>query len=230
MNALPNDHAARERIRTDLTTNMLVEAGAGSGKTTSLVDRLLEHVRTGSPIERLTAVTFTRKAANELRERFQLKLERQIQEDTATPQELARYLEALHGIDRAYVGTIHGFCARLLRERPLEVGIDPDFQETSGEDWDELRRQFWRLWIERAKRDGDVGFAAIEQVGIEPQQLEESFELVVRYPDVEFPLEDQPRPRCCSLPDGSGGTSRQSIQHDAGRGARWRVGRSHASR
>jgi ATP-dependent helicase/nuclease subunit A len=46
----PSDQPARDRIRTDLATNMLVEAGAGSGKTTSLVDRMLEHVRTGTPV------------------------------------------------------------------------------------------------------------------------------------------------------------------------------------
>ena len=129
------DQPARDRIATDLATNLLVEAGAGSGKTTSLIARLMEHVRTGAPVDRLTAVTFTRKAANELRERFQVELEKRIREGDPSTVEGERYRTALASIDRAYLGTIHGFCARLLRERPLEVAIDPDFQETTGEDW-----------------------------------------------------------------------------------------------
>ena len=69
------DQAARDRIAADLDTNMLVEAGAGSGKTTSLVGRMHALVMRGEPVERIAAVTFTRKAANELRERFQLRLD-----------------------------------------------------------------------------------------------------------------------------------------------------------
>ena len=57
-----SDEAARERIRTDLDTNMLVEAGAGSGKTTSLVGRMYALVERGEAVERIAAVTFTRKA------------------------------------------------------------------------------------------------------------------------------------------------------------------------
>ena len=75
MTAAPPDQQARDRIEHDLGTNLLVEAGAGSGKTTALVSRLLRHIVTGTPVEQLAAVTFTRKAADELRERFQLQLE-----------------------------------------------------------------------------------------------------------------------------------------------------------
>src|SRR6478672_6029675 len=76
----PSDQAARERILTDLDTNILVEAGAGSGKTTSLVGRMLALVERGTSVEQIAAVTFTRKAANELRERFQLGLEARIRD------------------------------------------------------------------------------------------------------------------------------------------------------
>src|SRR6185437_13262576 len=81
--AWESDAAARERIRTDLDCNMLVEAGAGSGKTTSLVGRMCSLVMQGEPVERIAAVTFTRKAANELRERFQNELERRLAESEA---------------------------------------------------------------------------------------------------------------------------------------------------
>ena len=72
----PPDQAARERILHDLDTNILVEAGAGSGKTTAMVGRMIQLIRTGNAhVEEIAAVTFTRKAAAELKERFQEQLE-----------------------------------------------------------------------------------------------------------------------------------------------------------
>jgi ATP-dependent helicase/nuclease subunit A len=184
----PHDQPARDRIRVDLNTNMLVEAGAGSGKTTALVDRMLEHVRTGTPVERIAAVTFTRKAANELRERFQVRLEREVREAGAASEAAVRCERALHELDRAFLGTIHSFCARLLRERPLEVGLDPNFQEVSEDGWEELKQRFWRRWVERARRDHDAGLVALYAVGIDPSMLFDGFERVMTYPDVDFPL------------------------------------------
>ena len=194
MTTQPQDQGARDRIRTDLGTNMLVEAGAGSGKTTSLVDRMLEHVRTGTPVERLTAVTFTRKAANELRERFQVRLEREIRESPAASEQTRRCEQALRELDRAFLGTIHSFCARLLRERPLEVGLDPNFQEVSEDAWEELKQRFWRRWVERARRENDKGLAELADVGIDPSMLYEGFKTVMTYPDVDFPLASSARP------------------------------------
>jgi ATP-dependent helicase/nuclease subunit A len=198
MSRTPQDQAARDRIRTDLLTNMLVEAGAGSGKTTSLVDRMLEHVRTGTPVERLTAVTFTRKSANELRERFQIRLERAVRESIEAPEERARYEYALRELDRAFLGTIHSFCARLLRERPLEVGLDPNFQEVSEDDWEQMKQRFWRRWVERAKRDNDDGLDELREVGIDPSVLYDGFRTVMMYPDVDFPLSASKRPDTAS--------------------------------
>nr|MBA3672463.1 UvrD-helicase domain-containing protein [Gemmatimonadaceae bacterium] len=195
---LPSDQPARDRIRTDLGTNMLVEAGAGSGKTTSLVDRMLEHVRTGTPVDRITAVTFTRKAANELRERFQLRLEEAVRDAEAGSDEASRYARALRELDRAFLGTIHSFCARLLRERPLEVGLDPGFQEVTEDAWEELKQRFWRRWVERASRANDAGLVALRDVGIEPYMLYDGFKTVMTYPDVDFPVGASARPDAAS--------------------------------
>jgi ATP-dependent helicase/nuclease subunit A len=184
----PHDQLARDRIRVDLNTNMLVEAGAGSGKTTALVDRMLEHVRIGTSVERIAAVTFTRKAASELRERFQVRLEREVREAGVASEAGMRCERALRELDRAFLGTIHSFCARLLRERPLEVGLDPKFQEVSEDGWEELKQRFWRRWVECARRDDDAGLAALYAVGIDPSMLFDSFERVMTYPDVHFPL------------------------------------------
>ncbi len=192
-----SDQATRDRILSDLDTNFLVEAGAGSGKTTALVGRLLAYVRRGTPVEQLAAVTFTRKAATELRERFQEVLEttvRKAREHGEDAVILARLDGALEDLDRAFLGTIHSFCGRLLREHPLEAGLDPGFEEISEEEWPDIRRDFWSRWLERCRRSGDPALEEVRRLGIDPRILLQGFEVVVRYPDVEFPLADRPAP------------------------------------
>src|SRR5690349_10446824 len=111
----PPDAAARRVIVTALDRNLLVEAGAGSGKTEMLAKRMAAGVAAGVyEIECMAAVTFTRKAAAELRGRFQIALERQLAETTDAETQ-ARILAALSRLERFFAGTIHSFCARLLR-------------------------------------------------------------------------------------------------------------------
>lgn len=195
----PADQEARDLIATSLDTCYLVEAGAGSGKTTALVGRMLALVAAGTAVERIAAVTFTRKAANELRERFQLRLERAVRDSVPGTEAHARFERALRDLDRAYLGTIHSFCGRLLRERPLEVGLDPNFEEVTDADWDELRRSFWRRWLDERRRTDDARIVALASVAIDPRQVEDTFEKLVAFPDVEFPVSDTPRPdiRAC---------------------------------
>ena len=106
-----------------LARTYLVEAGAGTGKTTVLVDRLLAHIRAGVPIPRIVAITFTEKAAGELKVRLREKLEDAVSDaedavnsgDTSLLEDTAVLAGALHQIDRASVSTIHGFCSTLLK-------------------------------------------------------------------------------------------------------------------
>jgi ATP-dependent helicase/nuclease subunit A len=183
-----SDEAARQRILTDLDSNMLVEAGAGSGKTTSLIGRMHALVMSGEPVERIAAVTFTRKAANELRERFQIKLETELRALDLQSEAWLRCDRALRDIDRAFLGTIHSFCARILREHPLEIALDPNFSEVSDSGWEELCRGFWNRWLERRKRTGDEMLAGLASMGVEGQSLYEGFRRVMKYMDVDFPV------------------------------------------
>ena len=131
MSALP-DAAARDRIRRDHDTTLIVEAAAGTGKTTSVVGRVVEMVAAGTArIGQIAAITFTEKAAGELRLRIRQGLESRIESAAAGPEEAAagpRLEAALSQIEEASIGTIHAFCATILRERPIEAGVDPDFQ------------------------------------------------------------------------------------------------------
>jgi len=168
--ALPlPDASARRRIQTALDTCLLVEAGAGSGKTWELVNRMVALVASGTTtVDHIAAVTFTRKAAGELRERLQAGLEERLRDrGPAGPsvEERARLRQALEEIDRAFVGTIHAFCSRLLRERPMEVGLDPAFEELPAEDRIRLRRQFWEAYLERLARDAHPALEEIHGRG-----------------------------------------------------------------
>jgi ATP-dependent helicase/nuclease subunit A len=196
--ALLPDDAARRRIHTDLDTNLLVEAGAGAGKTTEMVSRMVALVRSGTALaSQLAAVTFTRKAAAELRERFQTSLERELRAALAAGEidTAARLDAALREIDRAFLGTIHAFCARLLRERPLDAGLDPAFRETLGSEETRLRRQFWHQHLERLAAAGDASLAQLRDVGLAPRQLIGLFEDLTGQPDVEYPAAGVERPR-----------------------------------
>ncbi len=205
------DDASRRRIREDLDTNLLVEAGAGSGKTTELVHRMVALVESGTAtVDRIAAVTFTRKAAGELRERFQSGLEARISEAVeasgavGAPEgepeaRLGRLRSALEEIDRAFVGTIHAFCARLLREHPLDVGLDPAFEELSAERRDEFRRGFWASYLERLVRDRDPVLEELSTAGLRPHQLSGLFDAVVENPDVGYPVEERKRPSAAEI-------------------------------
>ena len=121
----------RERASSDLTCDLAVTAGAGAGKTTGLVDRFVNLARDREiGPERILAITFTRKAATEMKER----VIRRFEDDGDVG--LRRATEA------AYISTIHGFAERILRERPFEARIDPAFNVITEYDQE--------LWIQEA--------------------------------------------------------------------------------
>jgi ATP-dependent helicase/nuclease subunit A len=139
------DQAARERIRTDLDANLVIEAGAGTGKTTVLVERVTNLLASGRvTADELVVITFTEKAAAELSTRVRDALEHRA--NTAAGEERERLLRAARELYRAEVETIHSFAATLLRERPVEAGIDPLFEVldalAAGLDFDKAYERF----------------------------------------------------------------------------------------
>jgi ATP-dependent helicase/nuclease subunit A len=109
-----------------LDKHVSVTAGPGSGKTTVLVERYLSILKTKHvSIEQVVAITFTNRAANEMRSRLRKEFDRLLR--TAEPYERRMWLRHKRTLDSALITTIHGFCSRLLREFPLEAGIDPQF-------------------------------------------------------------------------------------------------------
>jgi ATP-dependent helicase/nuclease subunit A len=124
-----SDADARHLIATALDETLIVEAAAGTGKTTELVGRIVRIIAEGrAEVGEIVAVTFTEKAAGELKLRLRERLDRERTEAAQDPERRGRLDRALTQLEEAHVSTIHGFCADLLRERPVEAGVDPLFE------------------------------------------------------------------------------------------------------
>jgi ATP-dependent helicase/nuclease subunit A len=122
------DEESRRLIRDAVDETLVVEAAAGTGKTTELVNRILRVIATGrADVRGIVAVTFTEKAAGELKLRLRQRLEEE-RAETTDRAAAARLEDAVQNLEEAHVSTIHGFCADLLRERPVEARIDPLFR------------------------------------------------------------------------------------------------------
>jgi len=151
------DRDDRRLIREGLDDTVIVEAAAGTGKTTELVARILNVLARGrARIDQVVAVTFTEKAAGELKLRIRKELESARQRASAADVQ-AKLTDAIARLEEAHVSTIHGFCADLLRERPVEAGIDPLFEvlteASSGRIFDEA----FHGWLHHKLEDPPEG-------------------------------------------------------------------------
>jgi ATP-dependent exoDNAse (exonuclease V) beta subunit len=146
-----DDQPARDRIRNALSESLIVEASAGTGKTSELVRRIVRVLETGlTTIDKIAAVTFTNKAAGELKLRLRQGLDIARAESRDKPEAAANIEQALEHLEEASIGTIHAFCAQILHERPVEAVVDPAFQELSQPEADRLYQRAFRAWIQHA--------------------------------------------------------------------------------
>lgn len=159
MTELP-DAEARHRIVTDFGTTSFVEAAAGTGKTTALVGRIVALIRAGrGTLDRIVAVTFTEKAAGELKLGLRTEIERARQD--CTPEERTRLDQALRQLELARINTIHAFCGDLIRERPVEAGVDPLFEVVAEDEALGIADQAFERWFQTALGDPPEGVRRI---------------------------------------------------------------------
>ena len=131
------DMISRDKIRHDINSNYFVEAGAGSGKTSVLVDRMVAMVEGGIDISRICAITFTKAAAGEFYARFQ---------DALSKSDSENAKKALQDIDLCFMGTIDSFCNMVLSEHPAAAGIPSDTVVADKEAMDALyRREYSKI-------------------------------------------------------------------------------------
>ena len=153
-------------VRTQLGVNMVVEAGAGTGKTTLLIDRLcFALLAQGIPAPRMVALTFTEKAGAEIKTRLIVKLQAVLRalrtgekEDTlqvllehfAITKEviLSRAEDALAQLDRSSIGTIHSFCSEILRSYPLEAVLPPNADIDRGPRAKAIFEEEWNRFLD----------------------------------------------------------------------------------
>jgi ATP-dependent exoDNAse (exonuclease V) beta subunit len=142
------DAAERERIRGSLDETLVVEAAAGTGKTSELVARLVNVLAEGrGDVQSIAALTFTEKAAGELKLRLRAGLEEARQRAGAGGAPRRRLEEAIAHLEEARVSTIHGFCNDLLHERPVEARVDPGFAVLAEPEAEALYRRAFDGWL-----------------------------------------------------------------------------------
>ena len=126
-----------QRAAIERRGRVFVSAGAGTGKTAVLVERVARRVSEGTTLDHLLVITFTERAADELRRRVRDRL-----------RELG-LLDAAGPVESAWISTIHGFCARVLRAHALEAGIDPVFSVASDTEIRILQSEGFAAALER---------------------------------------------------------------------------------
>lgn len=108
--------------------DIVVTAGAGTGKTRTLVARYLSLLIDGVPLRSILAITFTKKAAREMRNRIRQEVRHYLQRDIRNKQDQGWWQRVYDGLDAARISTIHTLCAEILRHHPAECGVDPAFE------------------------------------------------------------------------------------------------------
>ncbi|SET34442.1 ATP-dependent helicase/nuclease subunit A [Salinibacillus kushneri] len=180
------DQDARTKIEQELSTNFLIEAGAGSGKTTSLVSRMVNLIYTGTcRVEEIVAITFTKKAADELKLRFQSEIEKAWKKEQQLTKQ-KRLGEALQRMDQCFLGTVHAFCAKLLRERPIEANLDINFLELEDNQDRELLEESWNQFLQSIQDKNPEVLDNLLEKGIRVDNLFENVKMMKNYPDVEW--------------------------------------------
>ena len=149
------DRDARRRAVEETNRSFVVDASAGTGKTRTLLDRILHLVLESGPdgppvrLSRFCAITFTEKAAGEMKVRLRQELEKKLLDARTPAGHLERIREALGDLETAAISTFHSFAVSLLKERPIEAELDPRFTAL-----DDIRSELffcevWEPWINR---------------------------------------------------------------------------------
>ena len=155
---LPTDQEQRQRIATSLDESLFVEAGAGTGKTTELVARVVALIATGkTEMNGIAAITFTEAAVAELRERVRRELEKESLSAKRSAEEQRLCAKAVREMESAAIQTLHSFAAALLRERPLEAGLPPVFEVVEEIESDIQFEETWHQWLDKTLESAATG-------------------------------------------------------------------------
>ncbi|MHC4713065.1 MAG: UvrD-helicase domain-containing protein, partial [Planctomycetota bacterium] len=144
-----------------LGRSVILSAGAGCGKTGTLVERYINILTQSlAEVSRIVAITFTEKAAGELKGRIHERL-RRLYTGSTEHSDRMRWKRHLSALETAQISTIHGFCSRVLREFPVAAGVDPAFGVMAQGDAAELLAESVERCLWGAVMSGENGAAAL---------------------------------------------------------------------
>jgi ATP-dependent exoDNAse (exonuclease V) beta subunit len=188
------DQEQRDRAAQDISESYIIEAAAGTGKTTVLVTRIINLIRAGEArLEEIVAITFTEKAAAELKVKLRQELEKALSNE-ANSGEYQRISEAISDLERMQVTTIHSFCGSLLRERPVEAGLDPNFEVADDLTSSLVQNEVWEGWLEKQMDANDPALRRAVLIGITTEQIRKVSQFVLENHDVLQYLPSPPSP------------------------------------
>jgi ATP-dependent helicase/nuclease subunit A len=169
-----NFTAGQKKAIETLDRNLWVKAGAGAGKTRVLVERYIAILeQAAADVEGIVAITFTRKAAREMKERVRGRI-RRLMVETAGSAEWQRWADVDRKMDSAPITTIHSLCSRILREHPAEAGVDPEFGLMEAADEISLLDETWRRVLDQAATRQEVWLANLLAI-YTPNQVRQEF-------------------------------------------------------
>ncbi len=150
----------RNLIINSLDKNMFVEAGAGAGKTTIIVSRIIRQLMAGVKPGQIVAITFTNAATRELRGRILNVAQKVVADPENQPSslkgngtEIVNLKQALLTIDQMQISTIHSFCYRILSERMFDAGLPVGFAMVEEDAASSDKDRLFKLWAESLKRE-----------------------------------------------------------------------------
>ena len=195
MNAQPRDQEQRDLATTWVHGPVLVEAGAGTGKTTLLVERILHLIRAdGVRLGEIAAITFTRKATAELKDRIRREILSAAQEEDAGAKE--RLQDALENIESARISTIHSFALNILRGFSVEAGLRPEVGDVDETEYEARRDAAWRDWLMEELNGNDRRLRDFLDLGFTVSDLEKIRDALLDLPELR---EHFPRLNVASL-------------------------------
>ncbi len=123
-----------QRVAIETEGKTIVSASAGSGKTTVMIEKIIRLIKAGGSVSEILAVTFTKKAASQMKEKLRKAIIEAINEPSIAPEKRAGLKKQLDEIPTADISTIHSFCAKLIRSHFYAAGVDNGFRVINGDD------------------------------------------------------------------------------------------------
>ena len=185
MSAQPRDQEQRVEAATWARGPVLVEAAAGTGKTTLLVERILHLIRNeGARLDEIAAITFTRKATAELKDRIRSEILSAVEKEEDDDEASARLQDALDNLESARISTIHGFALDILRAFSVEAELRPDVGDVDEIEYDERCDAAWRDWLAIELDGDDERLSDFLELGFSVADLEKIRDALIVLPEL----------------------------------------------